>query len=135
MSNPCLNVFGPDHLVIGNRFVGNMSMRVAAGDGAWADVVSDKGFGDLRAGHELPNYRQHVRERQDARWRILGQSEPDLARGRQPDRGHQPAKRREPGERLGGQHHRQLTTSEPYEAAAKLTAADVGLNAPDPLCA
>ena len=27
------------------------------------------------------------------------------------------------------------TTAEPYEAAAKLTAADVGLNAPDPLCA
>ena len=40
MSRTCLNVFGPDHLVIGNRFVGDLDIRVAAGDGAWADIVS-----------------------------------------------------------------------------------------------
>jgi hypothetical protein len=135
MSGTCLNVFGPDHLVIGNRFVGGLNMRVAAGDGAWADVVSGARFEGTYApatncriiGNTFETGRMHV----GGYWSIQTQTLPaqgnvieatsppsavNLISGWETDTTVNP------------------TTTEPYEVAVKLTPSDVGLNAPGPLC-
>jgi hypothetical protein len=40
MKHACLNVFGDNHLIIGNRFVGDLSVRIAAGNAIMDDVIS-----------------------------------------------------------------------------------------------
>ena len=136
MKNPCLNVFGPDHLVIGNRFVGDMSMRLAAGDGAWADVVSRARLKGTYApatncriiGNTFETGRMHV----GGYWGNQKQTLPadgNLIETTRPPS----AVKLIPGWEVNTTVN--STTAEPYEEAARLTAADVGLNAPDPLCA
>ena len=136
MSGNCLNVFGPHHLVIGNRFVDGLNMRVAAGDGAWADVVSGAAPIETYApatncriiGNTFERGRMHV----GGYWSTQNQTLPaegNLIEATSP-----------PGavNLISGWESDTTvnpTTTEPYEAAVKLTPSDVGLDAPDPLCA
>jgi hypothetical protein len=110
-------------------------MRVAAGDGAWADVVSGARFEGTYApatncriiGNTFETGRMHV----GGYWSIQTQTLPaqgnvieatsppsavNLISGWETDTTVNP------------------TTTEPYEVAVKLTPSDVGLNAPGPLC-
>jgi hypothetical protein len=136
MTGTCLNVFGPDHLVIGNRFVGGLSIRVAAGDGAWADMVSGAapietyapatncrlignafGTGRMNVGGYWGNQRQTL----PAHGNLIEATSPASAVNLIP------------AWQVGTIVN--PTTAEAFTSAVKLTARDVGLSAPDPVCA
>jgi hypothetical protein len=136
MKNSCLNVFGPDHLVIGNRFVGGLSIRVAAGDGAWADRMS----GAAPKGTYAPatNCRIIGNTFGTGRMNVGGywsKQNPTLpANGNLIEATHPPsAVKRITAWEVNTTVN--STSAEPYEAAVRLTPSDVGLNAPDPQCA
>ena len=136
MSGTCLNVFGPDHLVIGNRFVDGLSMRVAAGNGAWADMVS--GAAPIETYAPATNCRiigntfEAGRMNVGGYWGTQNQTLPadgNLIEATTPPSAVNLVSGWESNTTVNP------TTTEPYETAVKLTPSDVGLDAPDPLCA
>jgi hypothetical protein len=136
MSGTCLNVFGPDHLVIGNRFVDGLSMRVAAGNGAWADMVS--GAAPIETYAPATNCRiigntfEAGRMSVGGYWSTQNQTLPadgNVIEATSPPSAVNLIPAWETNTTVNS------TTTEPYVAAVKLTPSDVGLNAPGPLCA
>ena len=136
MKNPCLNVFGPDHLVIGNRFVGDLSIRIAAGNGAWTDVVSGAAHIGTYApatncriiGNTFGTGQMNV----GGYWGIQNQTLPaedNLIEATSPPTAVNLIPVWQANTTVNS------TNTEPCAAAVRLTPSDVGLHAPDPLCA
>jgi hypothetical protein len=134
MKNNALNIWGDDHLVIGNRFVGDMHMRVGAGDGVWDDTLSGGPIGIYAAARknriignsfdtgtmDVGGYWSGSTPTVPAQDNIIEATSPASAINLLPGR--------ETGTVI------KPTSNEPYVAAVKLTPADVGVDAPDPLC-
>jgi hypothetical protein len=143
-----IHCFGPNHLVIGNRFTGGINCWATVGNASFADIMAD--FGNLGARYAPTTDSRFIGNRFGSGnlrvgdyWNIdtnPGASVPasnNLLEANTRD--------------SGGNAHVLLasryavspaqinttinaTTAEPYVPAVKLSAADVGLNAPDPLC-
>jgi hypothetical protein len=137
MAHHCLNIWGDEHLVIGNRLVGGSSMRVGAGSTDWdammaaAPVTISGGYGAARRCQvigttldsgtiDVGGYWSTSTPSVTAQDNIIEATSPpaavNLIDGRQEGTIVTP------------------TTDQPFVPAVKLTPADVGPAAPDPHC-
>jgi hypothetical protein len=136
MSTRCLNIWGDKHLVIGNRFVGNMHMRVGAGNTDWDTVLAGKpsasgGYAAARDCRVIGNKLDSGKIEVGGYW---SSSTPTIPAQNNVIEATSPASAVAliPGREKGTVI--KAATSESFVAAVKLTPADVGLSAADPLC-
>jgi hypothetical protein len=136
MPSRCLNIWGDKHLVIGNRFVGNMHMRVGAGDTDWDTVLAGKpspggGYAAARSCRVVGNTLDSGKIEVGGYWSSSTPTVPaqnNIIEATSPASAVALIPGRETGTLI------KATTSEKYVPAVKLTPADVGLSAADPLC-
>lgn len=136
MATRCLNIWGDNHLVIGNRFVGNMHMRVGAGTADWDAALANKPGG--AGGYNAARNCKIVGNKLDTGKIEVGgywsSSTPTVPAQNNTIEATSPATAVAliPGRETGTVV--KSTTSESYVPAVKLTPTDVGLAAVDPLC-
>lgn len=132
MPSHCLNIWGDDHLVIGNRFVGNLNMRIGSGnatsDELIAGTVSVNSYACSRNGRFIGNVMGTGAILVGGYWSGDDNDEPAQDNNLYENTGTVPLV---PDKETGTTFN---VDNEPYTPAVKLTPADVGLSAPDPLC-
>jgi hypothetical protein len=133
VNNSPLHVWHDDGLVIGNRFIGGLNFWVAAGTkygGITAPVV--EGYGASRDGRIIGNRMGSGRIQVGGYW----SGDPTVPALNNNLHGNTRDAGGDAHQLIAGRHSGTTfnADNEPFVAAVKLAASDVGLAAPDPLC-
>jgi hypothetical protein len=152
MRNPCFNVFGANHLFIGNRMAGGLNVRIGAGNATSAQIASGSApigsYARTTNCQIIGNRMGSGRLQIGAYWSV---SNPEQAPTVPALNNNLFENTRDSGADAhsfdagtladGSPRHSGTTFNDPgadprfdYVPAVKLTPAEVGLAAPDPLC-
>jgi hypothetical protein len=137
----CLQVWGRDHLIIGNRFVGALNMRVGAGNTEFPPFGGGYSRAEdcLIVGNRMDSGQIQVGDywNSDTNPPVSLPANNNVLEANTRDAGGAAAQLLTTVHTLTAAQTNTTvnsTTAEPYTPAVKLTSANVGLNAPDPLC-